>query len=172
MTKFKKVMLFLFLVPCLSFCVTTVAKAETITNSQYVINSDVFNMLDNLYSVNNYSNYIMTSTRVYDNYRYTSYYYLCLTNNDLTISDSLNIFSSCDILYTYNSNDNVLNKSNNSLSVVNSIYYTNYKEKTQFDKFLICLLFSLVFIFVLFLILYVFDKIFSARGGGFRYEDI
>lgn len=171
----KKIMLLMFLLSVFSMCfgATIVAKAETIQNSTYTINDDTLRVLDNLYSNSEYSNYIYATTRVYEsNYRYVYYYYACLTNDDLDVGDPLNISSNCDILYTYNSTDGSITKSKNKITIVNSNYYSNFKEKMLMRQILYMLCGVAILVFVYYLLSYAFTNWFSSRGGGFKYENV
>ena len=164
----KLISVFLFSV----FCVTIVAKAETIENNHYTIDTTTRENLMSMFENSNYKNFIISSKRINENnYNYYRYYYLCLTNDELDLTDSMNINSSCDILYTlYNNSISITNNSN--LSVINSIYFSSNNNNIYNNKNIFIIIFSII-VLVVSLILYdSFKYLFRSRGGGFKYDDI
>lgn len=156
---------------CFCLCVTEVAKAETISNSGYIINEETQEGILGLYYNSQYSNYILTSYRENNNYNYYTYYYLCLFDEKIENYDSSNINTKCDVLYTLYNNTISL-KNNTTLSVKNSVYYSSNKEKNKYDKFVFTLFMFGIFIVVSIMLICSLDKLFCFRGGGLKYEDI
>ena len=106
-----------------------------------------------------YKNYLLASEYIQNNYSYYTDYYICLTNEDITINSSISASATCSELYRWNyrsSNDNVLEKVNdNTLNVNNSVYYTNNVKDKKFisEKMLIALNIGLFSIFLYIIIL-------------------
>ena len=163
------------LVSFVCFGATEVAKAETITieDSNFAYLDDAYDTMINFYNNSNYANYVITSERIYTNdYRYYSKYYICLTSEKLEIEDPLNVSSSCDEIFIYNSNDNSVMSSSGYLNADNSVYYSsNYLNVSDQETiYIIC--FLIVTGVVGLIIFSAIDKVFKPRGGGLKYEEI
>lgn len=114
------------------FFAQSCAKAATITDNFRTISETNLTFLKDIYERTNYSNYIITSD--YNNY---SSYYLCLTNDVIDTSDVKNLTTRCDELYHYRNTSNNYNLeklNDNSLTIQNSIYYTNSAKTIESEK--------------------------------------
>lgn len=147
----------LLLIVVLSTFATDVASAKTIYQSNSFIDSNVLDYFDNLYKRENYKNYLLATEYVQiSQYNYTTYYYMCLTNDPIDTSNSLNVSSSCDKMYVYYRQNNVYNLetyNDNNLVVQNSVYYSTSKTVNHVEKLLVLLnigLFSFFLTFILF----------------------
>lgn len=140
----------------LSTFATDVASAKTIYQSNSFIDSNILDYFDNVYKRENYKNYLLATEYVQiSQYSYTTYYYMCLTNDSIDTSNTLSVSSSCDKMYVYYRQNNVYtleSYNDSSLTVQNSVYYS-VTNKNATDKLLICLnigLFSLFLLIVIF----------------------
>lgn len=141
-----------------SLVTTQVVEAKTITNTNDFVSDEMLTYFENVYVRSKYKNYLLSSEYYGDRYDYTTYYYICLTNEDITMSDGINASANCEEMYrVYRSNyDYVFEKINdNSLSINNSVYYTNgVIEKSYIsEKMLIALnigVFTFFLVYVLF----------------------
>ena len=115
----------MFLVVLSTFA-TSVASAKTINNSNQVLDYSRYDYFVNLYMRSEYKNYLLASEYIQNNYSYYTDYYICLTNEDITLNNSISANATCEELYRWNyrsSNDNVLEKINdNKLIINNSVY--------------------------------------------------
>lgn len=149
----------LLFIVVLSAFATKVASAKTINNSNQVLDYSRYDYFVNLYMRSEYKNYLLASEYIQNNYSYYTDYYICLTNEDITINSSISASATCSELYRWNyrsSNDNVLEKVNdNTLNVNNSVYYTNNVKDKKFisEKMLIALNIGLFSIFLYIIIL-------------------
>lgn len=141
-----------------SLVTTQVVEAKTISNTNDFVSDEMLTYFENVYVRSKYKNYLLSSEYVGSGYNYTTYYYICLTNEDITMNDSINASSNCEEMYrVYRDNYNyVFEKlSDKSLSINNSVYYTNgVIEKSYIpEKMLIALnigVFTFFLVYVLF----------------------
>ncbi len=113
----------------LAFCATRCAKALTISDNLLPISDSQLNYLKNVYERSNYKNYVITSNRINNNYNTITYYYLCLTNDDLDLSSATSLTSNCNEFYRYNSTNNnyeMIKLNDTELILNNSVYYSSY----------------------------------------------
>ncbi len=114
---------------CFSIFTTEVVDAKTINSSYLFADSTRLDYVDNLFKRSNYHYYLLSVENTNSGYSSYSYYYLCLTNEKINITDTINASANCDEMYVYyrnSSNDYVLEKYNdNKLEVNNSVYYTS-----------------------------------------------
>lgn len=149
----------LLLIVVLSTFATSVASAKTINQSNSFIDSNTLDYFDNVYKRENYKNYLLATEYVQlSQYNYTTYYYMCLTNDHIDTSNTLNVSSSCDKMYVYYRQNNVYNLesyNDTSLTVQNSVYYFATNKQVT-DKLLILLNIGLFSLFLLIVILKIF----------------
>lgn len=114
---------------CFSIFTTKVVDAKTINSSSLFADSTRLDYVDNLFKRSKYHYYLLSVENTYNGYSNYSYYYLCLTNESINITDTINASANCDEMYVYyrnGSNNYVLEKYNdNKLVVNNSVYYTS-----------------------------------------------
>lgn len=153
----------LLLIVVLSTFATMVASAKTITSTSNIIDTSTLEYFENIYKRSNYKNYVMASEYVQTgtSYNYITYYYLCLSNEKINVTDPVNVNASCDLLYrSYrNSNTYILEKViDNTLRVNNNIYYTNNIYDTDYasNKLLVLLSIGLFSFFLSYVILKIF----------------
>lgn len=116
---------FAFLLLCvLGTFATDVASAKTINMTNYVGDS-VRGYLTDMYSRSEYKYGILTTEYIQNNYSYSTYYYLCLTNDKLDLSTLNYVNANCDKLYRYYSISGSYNLEvvNEDKLIVNGIYY-------------------------------------------------
>ncbi len=152
----------LLLIVGFSTFATKVASAKTINQSTDVINDNILKYFENVYEREDYKNYLLASEYVNNGgYNYTTYYYMCLTNEKIDTSNTLNVTSSCEKTYRYYRSNNVyvLEKINdNSITVNNSIYYV-YQIKTYIiEKLLISLNIGLFVFYLTHILFRVFKQ--------------
>lgn len=150
---------FLVIVTVLSTFATSVASAKTVTSTSSVIDSATLDYFENIYKRSNYKNYVIASEYITSGvgYNYITYYYFCLSNQQIEVSDPINVNASCDVLYRSYRNNNtyVLERQyDNNLIVSNNIYYTNniYDTNYALNKLLVLIsicLFSFYLSYVL-----------------------
>lgn len=149
----------LLLIVVLSTFATAVASAKTINNSNQVLDYSRYDYFVNLYMRSEYKNYLLASEYIQNNYSYYTDYYICLTNEDITINSSISASATCSELYRWNyraNSDNVLEKVNDTnLIVNNSVYYVNNVKDKGFisEKMLIALNVGLFALFLYIVIL-------------------
>lgn len=153
-----------------AFFTQSCVNAQSITNNLRTINDSYITYFTNVAESSDYKNYVITSDYT-NNGSYNNYttYYLCLTNDDLNIKDSINMSSNCDLLYSYNNYSNNYNyniSKDDHIYLTNTIYYTNKKDYCYF--YLVALLLSVFMIFTFL----IFNRIFRNRYGGLKYERI
>ena len=74
----------LLLIVGFSTFATKVASAKTINQSTDVINDNILKYFENVYEREDYKNYLLASEYVNNGgYNYTTYYYMCLTNEKI-----------------------------------------------------------------------------------------
>lgn len=143
------------------------SKALTITDSTNTISESNYNMFINMYERSSFNYYIIFRD---SNTSYNTNNYLCLTNSKLDISNSVNIKTTCDELYTYsysNGNYSLKLKENESITLNNTIYYTNGLVRDSYINIYIAIIVSCIFMFL------VLSSIFlKQRNGGLHYENI
>lgn len=156
----------------ISLLAQSCASALTITDNLRTISDTNYNYLINVGDTSNYKDYIITSEYINNgNYNYYTTYYLCLTNNELTITDEINMSVNCDKLIKYYSysNDYTYDISfNEELVLDNSIYYLKDKKYTNIYIFL----WSISIILSINLIFHVLSRILRNRYGGLKYGKI
>lgn len=147
----------LLLIVVLSTSAAEAASAKTIYQSNSFIDSNALDYFDNLYKREDYKNYLLATEYVQiSQYNYTTYYYMCLTNDKIDTSNSLNVSSNCEKMYVYYRQNNIYNLesyNDNELNVQNSVYYSTSKTINHVEKMLILLnvgLFTFFLTFVLF----------------------
>ena len=131
----------LLLIVVLSTFATTVASAKTISQSSNFIDDSVITYADNIYEREDYKYYLLSQEYINNgSYNYTTYHYLCLTNEKIDTTNTLNVSSSCDTFYRYyrsNSIYNIEKLNDNELNVNNSIYYTKSSKNYFIEKLLV-----------------------------------
>lgn len=131
----------LLLIVVLSTFATTVASAKTISQSSNFIDDSVITYANNIYEREDYKYYLLAQEYINNgSYNYITYYYLCLTNEKIDATNTLNVSSSCDTLYRYyrsNSIYNIEKLNDNELNVNNSIYYTKSCKNYVIEKLLV-----------------------------------
>lgn len=124
------------LVVVLSAFAVDTASAKTLSSSNTMLDESTIDYFNDIYDRENYSYMVYASEYVNTSgYNYTTYYYLCLTNEKVNTSDTLNVNVVCDELYQYSKNNNsyVVNKLDDTDFIVNnSIYY--YRESNYFKE--------------------------------------
>lgn len=153
----------LLLIVVLSTFATSVASAKTINGNTQVLDDSRYDYFYNLYKRSDYKNYLLSIEYVNNgSYNYYTYYYICLTNDDINITNSINASSNCEEMYRWNyrsSTDNSLEKINDStLSVTNSVYYTNdsYDKRYVKEKVLITISIGIFTFFLSYVLLKIF----------------
>lgn len=148
------------IIAVLSTFATSVASAKTITQSNSLISEDMLNYFNNIYEREDYKNYLLVNEYVSNgSYNSINYYYMCLTNDIIDTSDTLNVVSSCDKIYrVYRSNSSYVleNYHDNSLSISNSIYYAENGKKYYIEKLLIGLNIGVLTFYLSYVILKIF----------------
>lgn len=147
--------------------------ALTINDSYDYVADNYLKVLINTFETSDYKYYFIASN--YDSS--VSYnrnnYYLCLTNN--INDDNINVLNAnvnCDEIFLYNYNNGyILSKiSDTSLSINNSIYYTNcYDINNSISYVGYFIIISLGIWFLSFY--YIFSSL-KSTGRGFKYDDI
>lgn len=143
------------------FCVvaTPVADAKTVTDSQEFISEDRLLYFENLYKRSDYNHYLLVAEDNVDNYYSYTDYYICLSNEDIEITDNLNASLNCEEMYRYyrisNNNYDLVKVNDNNLIVEDSLFYTSniYDIDYVENRMLIALnigLASFLLVFVLF----------------------
>ena len=131
----------LLLIVVLSTFATTVASAKIINQSSNFIDESIINYANNIYEREDYKNYLLAQEYINNgSYNYYTYYYLCLTNDKIDTTNTLNVSSSCDVLYRYYRNNNTYNiekLNDKELNVNESIYYTKSSKNYVIEKLLI-----------------------------------
>lgn len=154
----------LLLIVVLSAFATSVASAKTISDNMTTASDSMFTYFNNLYERSGYKNYLMSIEYIPASSGYYSYtnYYVCLTNEDVVINDSVNASANCEELYKYNYrsySDYTYEKlTDNSLTVTNGVYYTNDINDNNYviNKLLILLNIGVLTFFLSFVILKIF----------------
>jgi len=131
----------LLLIVVLSAFSTKVVSAKTINQSSNFIDDSVITYANNIYDREDYKSYLLAQEYINNGtYNYTTYYYLCLTNETIDTSDTLNVKASCDVVYRYYRNNNVyVNEklTDKELNISNSIYYTKTGKNYVIEKLLV-----------------------------------
>lgn len=126
--------LFSFCLVAIVFCVsaTEVAHAKTISNNFTYLDSSRLDFFENIFLRSNYTSYLLAAEVTTSGYSSYTYYYYCLSNEQIDTSNVLSTALNCDEIYRYyrnSSNDYIIEKLNDSeLKVNNSIYYANSVE--------------------------------------------
>lgn len=167
-----KIIVYVLLGVLLTFAVRSRnVNALTITNNYDTINDSYLKVLINTYNTSNYKYYYIASNyESYSTYNRNNYY-LCLTN-EVTSQSTNNASLNCSEMYSYSYNNGyTLSRYNdNTLNIVDSIYYTNYydvKDITFKDGLKVAIVIG-IWVFALYYIL----SSFRPTGRGFKYEDI
>ncbi len=152
-----------------SFSGTVVAKADTITNQQYLINTSTKESILSLYdnSISNF--YVLTSKREQNGYNTYTYYYLCLSSEIPDSFDSMNIKLKCDKYYTI-FNNTVSTAVNVNLTINNSFYDSNISTVAFWKRFTT---FSCIILLCLFIYYCMFNILLNwlhSKGGGIKIE--
>ena len=151
----KKVSFCVLLISVFSLVATEVAEAKTIANSTNFANSSQLEYFNNLYKRSGYKYYLLGLDNS-DNY-YNDYY-ICLTNENYTITDEFNTKANCAELYRYyrgNSTYNLVKVNDSTLEFKNSVFYTSnvydtgYLSKSMLFGICICV-FSFFLLFAIF----------------------
>ena len=132
------------------------ASAKTITESNNVVDNSALLYFDNIYDRGDYRYYLLASEYEENasSYTYTTYYYLCLSNDAPEIKDVSNASSSCDVLYKFyrqNSKYSIETVDDDTLTVENSLYY--YYTKFDIVGNLLFLMSILILTYILYRIL-------------------
>ena len=124
-----------FLIIVFSFVATKVAEAKTITSSVSFSDETRLTYVEDVYKRSNYNHYLLGIENTSSGYSSVNNYYLCLTDNDIEITDELNAISSCEKMYTYYRNsdgDYVLEEYNDNILIMkNSVFYTSNIYNTE-----------------------------------------
>lgn len=169
-----KIIVYVLLALLLTFAVRSRnVSALTIENNFNSISDSYLNVLKNTYNTSGYKYYVISSISP-DSSSYGRYnYYLCLTNN-LTKSNftTNNANVSCDEVYSYYYNNGYsLNKlSDTSISITNSVFYTNYYDTISSNYSMGFSFFTLLILVIIFFFL-IFNSL-KPKGSGLRYEDV
>lgn len=149
----------LLLIVVLSTFATDVASAKTINGSMTFLDSNTLTYFENIYERENYKNYVLASEYVnVGSYNYTNYYYLCLTNDNVDSTDTMNINVSCDKLflsYRLNNTQNLSLLSDDNLNVIDSVYYSK-TQKFINEKLLVSLNIGLFSFFLSYFLIKLF----------------
>lgn len=155
-----------------AFITQLCVNAQSISNNLRTINESYLTYFENVANSSDFKHFIITSDVVSSGSYYTNnIYYLCLTNSDIDVSDSLNLNATCDKLYSYSSYNNNYNyniSSNTQLLLNNTIYYSSSNKSNDSNIYLICLVIICCLIFTFL----IFNRIFRNRYGGLKYERI
>lgn len=150
----------LLLIVVLSTFATTVASAKTITSSSNFIDDTVINYANNIYDREDYKSYLLAQEYINNGtYNYTTYYYLCLTNEKIDTSNTLNVNATCDVVYRYYRNNNIYvseKLSDKELNVINSIYYTKTGKNYVIEKLLITISIGILTFYLTYVLLKLF----------------
>lgn len=150
----------LLLIVVLSTFATTVASAKTITSSSNFIDDTVINYANNIYDREDYKSYLLAQEYINNGtYNYTTYYYLCLTNEKIDTSSTLNVNATCDVVYRYYRINNVYvseKLSDKELNVSNSIYYTKTGKNYVIEKLLITISIGILTFYLTYVLLKLF----------------
>lgn len=153
----------LLLIVVLSTFATTVASAKTISTTSSTVDTSTLEYFENIYKRSNYKNYVIASEYVQNGgiSSYTTYYYLCLSNERINTYDPINVNASCDVLYRsyrYSSTYYLEKLSDNTLRVNNNIYYTNNIYDTDYanTKLLVLLNIGILTFYLSYVILKIF----------------
>lgn len=140
---------------------TNVAEAKTVTTSNSFIDQNAYTYFNDVYSRENYKYGVMTY-EYYQNvssYNYTPYYYLCLTNEEIDVSNSTNVTSSCEKLLRYSRENNTYTAetlNDNELKVSNTLYYyfDNKEYYVHSYLFIIAILSVISCLFTIFILIF------------------
>lgn len=148
------------LVAVLSTFATKVASAKTITQSTNYIDANTMAYFKNLYEREDYKNYLVSTEYVTSgSYNNITYYYVCLTNDKIDTSNTLNVSSNCNKMYRFYRSNSIyyLEKVNdNKLVVNNSIYYAENGKNYILEKLLISVNVGLFAFYLSYVLLKIF----------------
>lgn len=153
-----KVSIKAFLIAGFCLVATDVAEAKTLNTSSSFIDQSTFNYFSDVYEREDYKYGIFSSEYIQNTgYNYTTYYYLCLTNSDIDISNTSSVNASCDKLIRYHRSNNVYETellNDNKLIINDSIYYY-FNDKQYIIE--VCLFILALFMTVSFLYIVIKD---------------
>lgn len=140
------------------FCLvaTDVAEAKTITSSNSFIDSNSLNYFQNIYEREEYKYSILASEYVQytGSYNSTTYYYLCLTDSAVDVSNTSNVSATCNKLYQYYRLNNVYEVeqlNDNNLTIQNTLYY--FQDNKYYYNYtyiyIICIIVTTLFVYIL-----------------------
>lgn len=122
-----KFLIFAMLLIVFSLVTTKVVEAKTITSSVSFGDSTRLDYFENIFERSEYNHYLLAIDSVSSGYSSYLYYYLCLTNSKVNVTNQVNASATCEEMYVYyrnSSNEYVLEKyEDNELVVKNSVYY-------------------------------------------------
>lgn len=156
----------------MSLLAQSCASALTITDNLRIISDTNFNYLKNVGDTSNFKDYVITSQYINNgNYNYYTRYILCLTNNDLTITNEINMSVNCEKLITYYSYSNDYSytiTTNEQLVIDNSIYYLKDKNTSNIYVFI----WAILIILGITLMFHILSRLLRNRYGGLKYGKI
>ena len=98
---------FLFII-VLSTIAPEGASAKTITSTT-AVDETIINYFDNILERKHYRSYLLASEYEGSNYNYTTYYYVCFTNEEVDLSNTTQVSANCEEMYRYYRANNVTN---------------------------------------------------------------
>lgn len=144
------------------FCVVTteVVDAKTVTTSNSFISQDAFIYFTDVYKREDYKYSLVASEHVYNSaYNYVNYYYVCLTNEEVNVTNSTNASATCEKLLRYSRNDNSYTAtilSDSELKVQDTLYY--YLDNKDYfiptHLFIISILTSISLLLIIFMAIF------------------
>lgn len=152
---FLRIIGYVAIILIIGFCATRCTKAMTITDNLITISETQLNYFKDIYNRSNYKNYVITSYRTISGTTYT-YYYLCLTNDNLDTSNATNITTNCGELYryySYSNNYSMTKLNDNELRLQNSVYYSSNVYTN--NSIIIQLFYVIVIVFLIYLLFYI-----------------
>lgn len=132
------------------------ADAKTVTDSYNYLDTNSLNYYQNVYMREDYKYSILTSEYVnLGSYNTVTYYYLCLTNTEVDVSNTSNVNATCDKLYQYYRQNNVYHVEkleDSNLSINDSLYY--YQDSKHYVNYTFLFIIA-IFVVALFLFLVI-----------------
>ena len=123
------------LIAVLCTVATPVAGAKTVSDSLNYASEERLLYFENLFKRSGYKNYLLVIDNEESSYYSSNSYYLCLTDK-VEFTDNLNASASCDEMYRYyrysNNNYDLEKVDDDTLTVSNSIFYTNNIYDTDY----------------------------------------
>lgn len=133
--------------------------AKAITSSYNYLDSTTLNYVQNIYEREEYKYGLLSTELEGTNYNYITYYYLCLTNDEIDSSSALSSNAKCDTFYRFhrqNNNYYIDKLEDDELKVSNSIFYI-YNSK---NYIIVSLLFIMAIIMTVSLLYFCLKDLF------------